>query len=358
MSATYHFNGFVLDPEARTLCRDGVPVELGGRYFDALVLLVDNAGGLVTKHCFLEQVWRGVPVTDEALTQCIRVLRRQLGDDAARPSLIETVPKHGYRFCAVVSRESAPPPVAARWRPLVLLGAAGTLGAAVAGALGGLVYGFAAAPAAGQGGASAVIVLFWVTLVVAATGGAGVSFGIAAALARPWPATAILGGGLGGAMVGGLVKLLGIDAFNLLLGRAPSAITGAPEGAVLGASVGLGLWLVERAGLHASRVRAAALAALIGAIGGAATVLLGGRLMGGSLDLLGQTFPGARLRLDLLGPLFGETGFGPITQLIAGTLEGALFAACIVSAMGIARRDWRRVPHGFTAKAPLPMRPT
>ena len=43
-----------------------------------------------------------MPVTDEALTQCIRTLRRKLGDDANRPRFIETVPKHGYRFIAPV----------------------------------------------------------------------------------------------------------------------------------------------------------------------------------------------------------------------------------------------------------------
>src|SRR6185503_19790630 len=58
----------------------------------------------ISKDRFLDEVWRGVPVTDEALTQCIKTLRRQLGDDAARPRFIETVPKHGYRFVAPVER--------------------------------------------------------------------------------------------------------------------------------------------------------------------------------------------------------------------------------------------------------------
>ena len=65
-------------------------------------MLVGEAGKLVTKDRFLDEVWRGVPVTDEALTQCIKTLRRQLGDDAASPRFIETVPKHGYRFIAPV----------------------------------------------------------------------------------------------------------------------------------------------------------------------------------------------------------------------------------------------------------------
>jgi DNA-binding winged helix-turn-helix (wHTH) protein len=75
---------------------------VNGRYFDALVLLVRDHGRLISKDRFLEEVWRGVPVTDEALTQCVRTLRRQLGDDASRPRFIETIPKHGYRFIAPV----------------------------------------------------------------------------------------------------------------------------------------------------------------------------------------------------------------------------------------------------------------
>ena len=96
-SGGYRFEGFRLDPDDRRLWRGDEPVELNARYLDALALLVGKAGRLVSKERFLEEVWGGVPVTDEALTQCIRTLRRQLGDDAASPRFIETVPKHGYR---------------------------------------------------------------------------------------------------------------------------------------------------------------------------------------------------------------------------------------------------------------------
>src|SRR6186997_1080775 len=99
---SFRFESFELDPGNRRLCRDGVPVELNARYLDALALLVNEQGRLVSKDRFLDEVWRGVPVTDEALTQCIKTLRRQLGDDAANPRFIETVPKHGYRFLASV----------------------------------------------------------------------------------------------------------------------------------------------------------------------------------------------------------------------------------------------------------------
>ena len=347
-AGSFRFDRFVLDPADRRLSLDGRPVELNARYFDALALLVREAGTLVSKDRFLDEVWRGVPVTDEALTQCIRTLRRQLGDDAARPRFIETVPKHGYRFTAPVERfvQGRPPPAAQagprhRWRDFLLLGGAGTLGAGVAGVVGGLFYGFAGASqplAPGMGAASVLLVLLWLTVAAALMGGAGVSFGIAAAdlaAGRPSP-WRIAGGAVGGMVVGGLVKLLGLDAFNLLLGRAPGDITGAAEGVILGGAVGLGAWLAIR---FRSLRRGSAVAALCGGAAGILIALVGGRLMGGSLDLLAGAFPNSRLRLDEIGGPLGESGFGPITQLVTGGLEGALFAGCVVAAMVLARRS-------------------
>lgn len=343
----WRFDRFVLDCGDRRLMCDGMPVDLNARYFDALVLLVEAAGALVSKDRFLDEAWRGVPVTDEALTQCIRTLRRQLGDDAARPRFIATVPKHGYRFVAAVERAGDGGFVAGpasdgtwgAWRRWVQLGGAGTIGAGVAGVIGGLGYGLAAAQAdgPGTGAVSMVLVVLWLTLAMALTGGAGVSFGIAAATvlsSRRW--WRIGGGAIGGMVIGGIVKLLGIDAFNLLFGRSPGGITGAMEGMMLGAAVGAGAWLVERQ--HAGPRRAMAIAAPIGAAGGALVPLLGGRMMGGSLDLLAATFRDSRLHLDRLGGVFGEAKFGPVSQIVMGGAEGALFAACIVGAMTLARR--------------------
>ena len=99
----YHFDRFSLDPNERRLFAGEVAVELSSRYFDALLLLLQNPGTLLSKERFLQEVWQGIPVTDEAVTQCIKTLRRQLGDSATQPHLIETVPKHGYRFIAAVS---------------------------------------------------------------------------------------------------------------------------------------------------------------------------------------------------------------------------------------------------------------
>ena len=74
-SGILRFDRFELDPADRRLSRDGAPVELSARYLDALLLLTSEQGRLVTKDRFHDEVWRGIPVTDEALTQCITTLR-------------------------------------------------------------------------------------------------------------------------------------------------------------------------------------------------------------------------------------------------------------------------------------------
>jgi len=61
--------------------------------------------------------------------------------------------------------------------------------------------------------------------------------------------------------------------------------------------------------------------------------------MGGSLSLLAAHLPGSRLRLDKIGALFGEEGFGPVSQAVTGMLEGALFAGCVVAALLLAKRQ-------------------
>lgn len=343
-TGTFHFEGFSLDEPNRQLIGAAGPVELNGRYFDALSLLVREQGRLVSKDRFLDEIWRGVPVTDEALTQCIKTLRRQLGDDAGNPRFIETVPKHGYRFIASVGSSKSDPEVRDMLAPgplrdFMALGMAGTIGGTVAGVLGGLFYGFAGA-AQGMGAISVLLVLVAITSIVAFVGGLGVSFGVAAARFasyRLWQ-WCILGGAFGGLLVGAAVKLLGLDTFNLLFGRSPADMTGPAEGGLIGAAIGLAAWLaIWRAG-HVSLRRAVLIGAFTGATAGFLLSWLGRPMMGGSLELLAGGFPNSRLRVDQLGRLFGESGFGPITRTATGILEGALFSAFVIGAMAIAAK--------------------
>lgn len=350
-----HFGNFVLDLRNRQLLRGGQPVDLNARYFDALALLAREPGRLITKDEFLGEVWRGVPVTDEALTQCIRTLRKQLGDDAVRPHFIETVPKHGYRFIAPVEGASlaeTTPAVTRDEGNVIRTAFAGTLGAGLAGMMGGLVYGFAASQPAGSGmGATSVLlVLLCVTILIALLGGAGVSFGVA--LADRWAGARgslwiIAGGAVGGLVIGALVKLIGLDAFALLIGQAPRDVTGAMEGLLLGGAAGLGVWLASRGTGERAFRRGVMQAALIGGATGALIPLTGGRLMGGSLDLLARSFSASRFTLDHIGGLVGEGVFGPVSQSVTGGFEGALFCGCIAAAMKIASQ-------GFASRNQIP----
>jgi DNA-binding winged helix-turn-helix (wHTH) protein len=336
-SGCFRFDRFVLDPENRLLRAGDAAVDLSGRYFDALALLVREQGRLVSKERFLDEVWQGAPVTDEALTQCIKTLRKALSDDAARPRFIETVPKHGYRFIAAVDRgEQAKPRPSFSWRRFISMGGAGALGGAGAGLIGGAFYGLIGA--AQSGAISALLVLACESALVGLAAGAGVGFGIAMAglfSDRFWQ-WSIAGGAAGGLTVGAFVKLLGLDAFEFLFGRSPGDITGAPEGLLLGAAVGLGGWLAHRGG--AAPPRHVALAGLVAGAAGVTIALLGGHLMGGSLNLLAQSFPASHLRLDQIGAAFGERGFGPISEAATAGFEAALFGACMIGAFAIAER--------------------
>jgi DNA-binding winged helix-turn-helix (wHTH) protein len=343
---TYRFDCFELDWADRRLLRDGRPVDLSSRYFDALALMVREGGKLVTKDRFLDDVWSGVPVTDEALTQCIKTLRRQLGDDATRPRFIETVPKHGYRFIAPLERSSATDRRASvDWRDDLLIGVAGTIGGGMAGFAGGLIYGFAGAsvPAdRGVGTISVLLVILCVTIAVAIIGGLGVSFGIVLG-GRQAPLTwwgRPVGGAIGGFIVGAGVKLLGLDAFSLLFGHSPAGMTGAGEGTILGAAVGFAAWWAFRSGFARLR-RSVVTAAIVGACAGALIAAVGGRLMLGSLDLLARTFPDSRLRLNGVSSLLGESAFGPVTRIVSSCVEAGLFSACVVAAMILGERSFR-----------------
>lgn len=360
MSPT-RFDRFRLDPQDRRLTRDGETVEISGRYLDALTLLVAERGRLVTKDRFMAEVWKGVPVTDEALTQCVRSLRRELGDDAARPRFIETVPRHGYRFVAEVTGDEAPavvdppPPAPAvppalsvpaerpPWREGLSGAASGGAGGAVAGLIGGMVYGLAVSPE-GMGAASALLVLVCATTALALAAGGVVGFGVETGRAlRPGPWGGILGGALAGAVIGGVTRLIGLDALALLTGAAPANMTGGAEGLILGAAVGSGVWLAARQGWSARR--AAAVAAGIGLAAGAFLSITGGRLMGGSLDLLLEAYPGARLSLAPLGTLVGEHEFGRLAGALTASLEAGLFVGCVVALLA-ARPALGQVPAG------------
>jgi DNA-binding winged helix-turn-helix (wHTH) protein/TolB-like protein len=83
------------------------------RMMELLLYLADRPGAVVSREVLLAQLWNGVVVGDDALTQVVVKLRKALGDDPRAPRYIETVPKRGYRLVASIGVPDAPPPAAA-----------------------------------------------------------------------------------------------------------------------------------------------------------------------------------------------------------------------------------------------------
>lgn len=91
------FGPFVADPGTRTLRRHGAPVEIGGRAFDLLMILLRSRGEIVTKEAIVRSVWPSTIVADGNLRFQMTMLRRALGRDRTR---IKTVNGRGYLFVA------------------------------------------------------------------------------------------------------------------------------------------------------------------------------------------------------------------------------------------------------------------
>lgn len=98
----YLFGTWRVEAGERRLLRDGVPVPLTPKVFETLLVLLENAGTLVSKETFMERIWPDTCVEDLALVQNISQLRKALADESIRP--IETVSKRGYRFVLPVQR--------------------------------------------------------------------------------------------------------------------------------------------------------------------------------------------------------------------------------------------------------------
>jgi DNA-binding winged helix-turn-helix (wHTH) protein len=94
----FRFGPFVLSTRQRVLWRDGREVPLIPRYFDLLVLLLRRRQDAVHRSDIFSTVWSDVVVSDGALTQAIRALRRTLDDEPREPVYIRTVSRHGYQF--------------------------------------------------------------------------------------------------------------------------------------------------------------------------------------------------------------------------------------------------------------------
>lgn len=92
-----------VDPAAGELTDDARVVRLRPKVMELLVSLAARPGEVIAKQELLDAVWPDVVVAETSLSVTLAQLRKALGDDPARPSFVETIPRRGYRLIGPVT---------------------------------------------------------------------------------------------------------------------------------------------------------------------------------------------------------------------------------------------------------------
>jgi len=94
----FMLDDFRIDIINRQISFDGNLLSLTAKYFDVLIYFIKNNNRLISKNELYLNIWGDPYVTDTALSQCIKDIRKALNDDPKNPQYLKTVPKHGFIF--------------------------------------------------------------------------------------------------------------------------------------------------------------------------------------------------------------------------------------------------------------------
>ncbi len=100
----YEFGPFRLDAAERLLLREGRILPLTPKAFDVLLALVENSSRTVEKDDLMKRVWPDTCVEEVNLANNVSLLRKVLGEGSNADQYIQTVPRRGYRFVAIVRK--------------------------------------------------------------------------------------------------------------------------------------------------------------------------------------------------------------------------------------------------------------
>ena len=93
--AAIEFGRFQVRPHRREVLAEGRPLDVGGRAFDVLMVLIEASGAVVSKDTLMNRVWPDRITEDNNLQHQISALRRAF---AADRDLIRTIAGRGYQF--------------------------------------------------------------------------------------------------------------------------------------------------------------------------------------------------------------------------------------------------------------------
>jgi DNA-binding winged helix-turn-helix (wHTH) protein len=116
------FDVFEVDLRAGELYKAGRKIKLQDQPFHVLAMLLERPGEVVTRDELQKRLWPADTFVDfdHSLNTAIKKLRQALGDDKKKPRFVETLPKRGYRFLAIIKAPAAPialkpAPAASKW---------------------------------------------------------------------------------------------------------------------------------------------------------------------------------------------------------------------------------------------------
>ena len=98
------FGPFELNVAERSLKKANQVIPLGGRAYDILIALLENAGEVVGKAELIARAWPDVTVEEGSLRVHLSALRKALGDGQFGDKYIANIQGHGYSFIAPVTR--------------------------------------------------------------------------------------------------------------------------------------------------------------------------------------------------------------------------------------------------------------
>jgi predicted ATPase/DNA-binding winged helix-turn-helix (wHTH) protein len=98
------FGPFELNVAERSLKKANQVIPLGGRAYDILITLLENAGAVVAKSELIAKAWPDVTVEEGSLRVHLSALRKALSDGQFGNKYIASIQGHGYSFIAPVTR--------------------------------------------------------------------------------------------------------------------------------------------------------------------------------------------------------------------------------------------------------------
>ena len=105
----YRFGAWLVEPSLNQVKQGDQSNRLAPLTMNVLGELLSNAGEVIATEQLLDRFWSGRHAEPSLVARCIKEIRHALGDDARKPTYVETVRKRGYRAIAPVTTDRIGP---------------------------------------------------------------------------------------------------------------------------------------------------------------------------------------------------------------------------------------------------------